>query len=496
MKKEYDIAIVGSGAGGSTVAARLAPLAEAGARIALLEAGPHFPVDYFTQREIEMLNIFAYRGAFPTTDGAMTLSFGKALGGSTLMYTGVTFRLPEEVCADWNVEGLSSKNLQPRFERLEKEINAIVPEEGMMNENNRLFRKACQRLGLGVQKIRLNLRNCEGMGFCNLGCAKGNKQGTLAVQIPEARKAGIEIIPNCTVERIDNQVLTANVCPAPKGTLPGPWSAGRVKIKARQIILAGGTIGTSAILLRSGFQKQFPVLGRYVTLHPALVVYGIHPHKVNGFKGFPKVFYCDDFSKTLDYYLETAFYYPFITAKNTGLWGDALNYVMDRYDRLMCILILSHDEASSDNRVLLDKKGSPKLNYKISASTIETLCRAQIQASRIFFEAGCEEAIMPCAEKILFKKGDVRGSLWRFISAQNFLPNKVPVASAHLQGGCRMGGDSSDSVTNSWGQVHGHPGLFVADGSLFPKSSHVNPYLTIMALADRVSEKVLEGHGA
>jgi choline dehydrogenase-like flavoprotein len=58
-----------------------------------------------------------------------------------------------------------------------------------------------------------------------------------------------------------------------------------------------------------------------------------------------------------------------------------------------------------------------------------------------------------------------------------------------------MGKDGTDSVCDGWGRVHGHEDLFIADGSLFPQSSHVNPYLTIMALADRVSERVLKDLG-
>ena len=53
-----------------------------------------------------------------------------------------------------------------------------------------------------------------------------------------------------------------------------------------------------------------------------------------------------------------------------------------------------------------------------------------------------------------------------------------------------MGSDARTSVTNAYGQVHDEEGLYVADASLFPKSSHVNPYLTIMALADRVAGNV------
>lgn len=53
-----------------------------------------------------------------------------------------------------------------------------------------------------------------------------------------------------------------------------------------------------------------------------------------------------------------------------------------------------------------------------------------------------------------------------------------------------MGRGWEDSVTDSCGRVHGIPGLFVADASLFPNSVEINPYLTIMALADRVAETI------
>jgi choline dehydrogenase-like flavoprotein len=55
-----------------------------------------------------------------------------------------------------------------------------------------------------------------------------------------------------------------------------------------------------------------------------------------------------------------------------------------------------------------------------------------------------------------------------------------------------MGASARDSVTDAWGRVHGHPWLRVADASLFPDSLEINPYLTIMALADRVAEGVME----
>jgi len=58
-----------------------------------------------------------------------------------------------------------------------------------------------------------------------------------------------------------------------------------------------------------------------------------------------------------------------------------------------------------------------------------------------------------------------------------------------------MGSGPADSVTDDRGRVHGVPWLRVADSSLFPDSIEINPYLTIMALADRVAEGVLEEMG-
>jgi choline dehydrogenase-like flavoprotein len=283
----------------------------------------------------------------------------------------------------------------------------------------------------------------------------------------------------------------ATVKPAPKGTMPGLLSNGNYEFSAKKIVLSGGTAGTPAILMRSGFQKELPAIGKYITLHPALVVCGIYPVKIKNYKGFPKIYFTQLFSKSHHYYLETAFYYPFIQTKHTGLWGHDLKYAMKRYNNMMDILILAHDDALPENRMVLDKDGEPQLNYKLTPQNIESLCHAQAQCARIFFAAGCEEVVVPCAKKSLFKKTDVDDmQLEEFISKKYFVPNKTPVASAHLQGGCRMGSDLQTSVTNSWGQVHGHDWLFVADASLFPKSSHVNPYLTIMALADRVAQRV------
>lgn len=77
-----------------------------------------------------------------------------------------------------------------------------------------------------------------------------------------------------------------------------------------------------------------------------------------------------------------------------------------------------------------------------------------------------------------------------------FTEGRVAVSAAHLMGGCAMGVGPADSVTDARGRVHGARGVYVADASLFPAAVEINPYLTIMALAERVAEAVQEDLGA
>jgi cholesterol oxidase len=59
------------------------------------------------------------------------------------------------------------------------------------------------------------------------------------------------------------------------------------------------------------------------------------------------------------------------------------------------------------------------------------------------------------------------------------------LGTVHPLGGCAVGRTSDDGVVDHRGQVFGHPGLYVADGSLYPRSPGVPPSLTIAALAER-----------
>jgi choline dehydrogenase-like flavoprotein len=154
------------------------------------------------------------------------------------------------------------------------------------------------------------------------------------------------------------------------------------------------------------------------------------------------------------------------------------------------ILVLACDKAVPQNRVTVDAAGNAVVRYAFTRDTVEALVRATRASARIFFAAGAVRVHAPEAEPTLIERRDA-GRLDELIAARHFKPGKVSVSAAHLMGGCWMGRSVEDSVTDAWGRVHGVPWLRVADASLFPQSSHVNPYLTIMALSDRVADGIL-----
>ena len=113
-----DVVVIGSGAGGGTVAQRLAPLADAGKRVLVVEQGARFKDADFTGDEVTMAPaLYADAGGFLTAQGTMTLAFGQAYGGSTVVYTGTSLPAPERVIRAWDVPGLDHGDLVTRTKR-------------------------------------------------------------------------------------------------------------------------------------------------------------------------------------------------------------------------------------------------------------------------------------------------------------------------------------------------------------------------------------------
>jgi hypothetical protein len=255
-------------------------------------------------------------------------------------------------------------------------------------------------------------------------------------------------------------------------------------------VLAGGAIGSPALLLRSGFGAALPAVGAGFTCHPAHILVGEHERPITNDVGHPKSYFVDRAAEE-GYVLETCMYFPFTTAKNLTGFGPAHSALMRAFPRLQMILVLACDKAVPQNRVTVDGDGRPVVRYTFTRPTIAAMVRATRASAKIFFAAGAVRVHAPSAEPPLLERADA-ARVDELIAERHFLPGRVSVSAAHLMGGCAMGsaGARATSVTDAWGRAHGIPWLRVADASLFPDSLEINPYLTIMALADRVAERI------
>lgn len=487
---EYDIVIIGSGAGGGTVAKELSLLCKKGAKIALIEWGGHFEKKDNTRHEIEMAQKYYFDfGGFQTTSQDLTLAFAKAVGGSTTVYTGTSLTAPQEVFDRWSVSGLDLADMGPRYKKYILENNVHLNAENELNENNTFFRDACQKLGWSVRQFPVNTRQCIGLGTCNLGCAIHAKQGTALVQIPEAVKNGVQLIPFCHALKIEDHDVVAQVLPPEFNLKPSPLPVGNYRFRAKKIVVCGGAMNSTPLLLRSFGEQSLPALGRYFTCHPALILVGEHPRPITNITGHPKSFYCDEFHHAQRFLLESCIYYPFTLAKNLTGYGPEVDELMAHFRHLQMILVLAIDDAEAHNRVGVDAKGNPVVHYRFSEKTKNSLLHAIRASAKIFFAAGARRVHAPAAKSFFITAGESQ-QIDELITEKYFKLGQISIAAAHLMGGCRMGSDPKTSVTNPWGKVHGMDHLYVADSSLFPAASEVNPYLTIMALADRVAEGI------
>ena len=487
----YDVVIIGSGAGGGTVAQALVPLAQAGKRILVIERGPRFRDQEFTGRELEMAALlYADGGGFLTSDGTMTLAFARCYGGSTVVYTGTSLTAPERVIRRWAVPGLDHEDLAARSRRYMGENNVHLLPADELNDNNRLFALGARQAGYAVEQFPVNVKGCLGSSLCNLGCPNQAKQGTNRLQLPAAERGGVEVVTRAEVLRIEaDRSLGVRVSATDAGAagLPSEWAPGEYRVEARVVVCAAGTLGTNPLLLRSPLPMS-AFLGRGFTCHPAMILVALQREPITNDVGHPKSFFVDRGADE-GFVLETCMYFPFTTAKALAGFGPRHSEVMRAYPRQQQILVLSADRADPANRITVDRDGRPVVHYRFSPEVVAELVRGNRAAARIFFAAGATHVHAPFADPPLIAAKDA-GRIGQLIDARHWKPGKQSITSAHLMGGCRMGRSAADSVTDDWGRMHGVPWLRVADASLFPDALEINPYVTIMALADRVAEGV------
>jgi len=490
---EADVAIVGTGAGGGMMAD---VLSQAGLKVVLIEEGPLRSSSDFRMREAEAYpDLYQESAARKTADKAINILQGRAVGGSTTVNWTSSFRTPAPTLAHWQaVHGLpelSVEALAPWFDQVEQMLG-IQPWAVPPNANNEALRRGGQRLNIAVEVIPRNVRGCWNLGYCGMGCPTNAKQSMLVTTIPAALDRGAVLYHGLRAQRLEpsGEAITALHAVAMDALGVHPRAV-RVTVRARHYVLSAGAIGTPALLLRSDVPDPYERLGRRTFLHPTVVSAALMPEAVRGDTGAPQSLYSDHFLQTqpidgpLGFKLESAPLHPVLVSTTLQGYGAAHRELMAQFSHQQVLLALMRDgfhERSIGGRVRLKGDGTPELDYPLDDLHFEAARRALLTMAEIQFAAG--------AKRVLAVHEDCSGwTSWdearHGIAALDLRPLLLRVVSAHVMGGCAMGGDPRTSVTNHHGRHHQLANLSVADGSLFPTSIGANPQLSIYGLVRR-----------
>ena len=493
-----DVCVIGTGAGGAVVAARLA---EAGLDVVVLEEGGYWTAADFTEGEAEMVpRLYADRGLRATDDVAVSLLQGRCVGGGTTINWMMTLRTPDFVLEEWRqrhaTEGMSPLAMSTVFERIEDEIHARKIPADAHNPSNRLLLDGATRLGWNARAAINNARDCVRAGFCGIGCRYDAKQSTLVTYIPRALVAGARLYSDARVERVEiaerggRRALKRVHCTV----LDRDTGASRhgLTVSTPIVVLAAGAVGTPVILQRSGLGGGG--VGKFLRLHPTTAALGVYDREMYGAAGIPQSAICDDFLRGngdgYGFWLECAALLPGLAAAAVTEFGASHRRIMERFAYFGNLIILVRDGAElnrSDGGVAVSRGGRLRISYRVSPSTARMLRDGTAAAARMHLAAGAREVQTLHSPAVrLRSEADIAAVL-----AAACGHNQINLFSAHLNGTCRIGGSPQTSGCTPDFERHGIPGIYVADGSLLPTAPGVNPQLTIMAVADVVASRLL-----
>jgi choline dehydrogenase-like flavoprotein len=495
-----DVAIVGSGAGAGVTAELLV---KAGLKVVMIEEGPLKSSTDFHQKESEAYpQLYQESAARKTEDKAINILQGRCVGGSTTVNWTSSFRTPGPTLQFWQKNfGLADyrvEALAPYFAQAEKRLN-ILPWLTPPNENNDLLRRGAAKLGIPAAAISRNVKGCWNLGSCGLGCPTNAKQSMLVTTIPAALDQGAQLLTEMRVESFElaNGKVTALYCQPvmPNGALALSGRAQMAtKIIAKHYVLAGGAINSPAVLLRSGAPDPHGLLGSRTFLHPVVMSSAVFAQKVEAWNGAPQTIYSDHFLDTqaidgpIGYKLEAPPLHPVIFASTVPGMGQTQQELLKTFPHNHTLLALLRDGFHSESRggkVKLRGDGSAVLDYPLTDYVMDGARRALLSMMEIQFAAGARQ-VLP-----LHEMAQPYTSWVQARDAVNALPMKpmlTKVVSAHVMGGCGLGGQEKLGVTRPDGVHWQLENLSVHDGSIFPTSIGANPQLSIYGTVNRLAQ--------
>ena len=503
---ETVVVIVGSGAGGGTLADELTAK---GINCVLLEAGPRIENSQFENDEHWANDALLWpndrEGSGTRPSVGISTWMVRAVGGCTIHWVGNSPRFQAHEfkalstysaidganLLDWPI---SFDDIEPYYIRAEEKLG-VVTTHGLapMRPTNmsKVMLAGARRLGyrkvhtgrVAINQTPRDGRNaCDEIGFCMQGCKSGAKWSTLYCEIPRAEATGrLELRTSAMALKIEHD---------DRGRATGVLYAdreGRQHFqKARAICVACNSVQTARLLLNSessrfpdGLANSSGELGKNYLTHTEGAVVGVFEQPVNWHRGRvgagtveDEAVYNPERGFAGGYYMLA--FFAGLPGYAGGLrplgWGRGYTEWLEDYDHSAGVYFVGEDLPQSTNRVTLhssrtDEYGLPIPCFRLDDHANDLKLR--------------QHGLRQCA------------ALWETMGAKRTV-EWVEFPNGHNLGTSRMSKNPRDGVVNQFGQSHDLPNLFVSDGSQFTSSACCNPTLTIVALGLRQAEYLAE----
>ncbi|MGF1863976.1 GMC family oxidoreductase [Enterovibrio norvegicus] len=507
------VVIIGSGAGGGTLANELA---KTGVRSVVLEAGKRFTFADIDNDEWGMFGKISWLDK-RNSEGPSRLAkdfpnlpawIVKGVGGSTMHWAGVAMRFQEHEfkmkttngvvpganVLDWPI---TLKELEPYYVLAEKKMGVCGTESTGMpfhgkSSHYKVVEAGANKIGAHCEQATLAINtearegrpSCQVNGFCMQGCKIGAKWSTMYTEIPQAEATG-----HCEV-RAESMVMKIEHDKHGKvtGVLYVDKDGNQQFQKARVVAVAANSIESPRMLLNSasdmfpdGLANSSGQVGQNYMTHTTGGVYAefekpVHMYKSTVVPGIVKEWEDNDPSRGhyAGYELEILHLgLPFMSAfLNPGVsgWGREVADSLRNYEKMAGFWICGEDMPVESNNITLhptekDQYGLPiPVVHKADHINDTRMRNHAYKTSKELFES----------------VGAIKVS------------NLPAYPASHNMGTNRMSERPQDGVVNSWGQTHDIDNLFISDGSQFTTSGTENPTLTIVALAIRQAEYISE----
>jgi hypothetical protein len=486
IRREADVAVIGTGAGGGPIAKELA---EAGYRVVVLEEGGHFTREDFDFRAGQAFTRLYRDASQSVTLGLPTIVVpqGKTVGGTTTINSGTCLRVPRYVLKRWHLEcglkDITEDELNLLYAALEEYLFVKRADPEVVGKNNLVFLETAEKLGYSGGFLPRNAKDCEGYGVCAYGCPSGAKQSVNVSFIPDAVRAGADVYTRCRAERI---LVKGGKAVGVRGHFLDQHSGRktwRMEVEAPVVVLAGGAMQTPSLLMHNRICLESGRVGKNLSVHPCGAAMALMDEPLGNPKGIPQSTYVDEFAPE-GIMLEGVTLPPAVMAITLPWGGRRHAETMWRYPYIGTFGSMISEHDSSGKVVAGPSARQPLAFYNLGRGDLERLKRSVLLMTEIWFAAGARRVYTPIDG---FKELSGPRDVSRLARTRLKKASIYGLSAYHPMGTCCMGADPYHSVVKSSGETWEVENLFICDASVLPTSLGVNPQLTIMALAMRTA---------